>query len=66
LAIGRRNYVINRMYEDGYLSREHAIEAYGTPLKLAERRSVDFVKADYFGEETKEHFANLKVNRKPG
>ena len=52
-AVARRNYVLNRMAEDGYLSREEADQAAASPLQTAPPREQDFVRADYFAEEVR-------------
>lgn len=52
-AIARRNWVLGRMQEDGYISEEEAEIAKAKPLKVVDR-SGEFVKnADYFSEEVR-------------
>ncbi len=52
-AVARRNWVIGRMLEDGYVSEEEAEKAMAAPLKVVDR-SDEFVKnADYFSEEVR-------------
>ena len=51
-AISRRNWVITRMYEDGYITKEEATAAKKAPLKMARRKTNDTnVDADFFAEE---------------
>ena len=52
-AVARRNYVLNRMVEDGYLGREEARLAEASPLQTAPPREQDFVRANYFAEEVR-------------
>ncbi len=52
-AIGRRNYVINRMLEDGHITEEEAKTAKAEPLKLIKRDPGDVVHASYFAEEVR-------------
>lgn len=57
-AIGRRNWVIERMFEEGYVSEDEAIEAKENPLKVVDRGD-DFVKdAEYFSEEVRREISN--------
>lgn len=60
-AITRRNWVIDRMVEDGYVSEKDGEEAKSKPLEVIERRG-EFVKdAEYFSEEVRR-----RVNRSFG
>ena len=52
-AVARRNYVIDRMAEDGYISAEEAAEAAASPLVTRQRESTEDVHADYFVEEVR-------------
>ena len=54
----RRDYVINRMLEDGYIKVEQAKEALATPITLKKRNSTDLVKAGYFAE----HVRNVVID----
>lgn len=58
-AIARRNYVIGRMEEDGYISREEAEAARAEPLTFADRSNDSNVRADYFVEEVRRELAKL-------
>ena len=52
-AVARRNWVIDRMLEDGYVTEEEAETAKAKPLKTVDR-GAEFVKnADYFSEEVR-------------
>lgn len=52
-AVARRNYVIERMRADGYVSPLDARLAMAQPLAAAPHRSNDFVAADYFAEDVR-------------
>jgi penicillin-binding protein 1A len=66
-AVARRNYVIDRMAEDGYITREQAQAAAATPLAVRQRDPVQDVHADYFVEEVRrellERFGEDKLLR---
>lgn len=51
-AVARRNYVLNRMVEEGYVSAEEAEEAKKEPITTQDRELNDTVKnADFYNEE---------------
>lgn len=52
-AVSRRNWVIDRMQEDGHITREQAEEAKATPLVTVPRSDSDVVDAPYFAEEVR-------------
>ncbi len=52
-ARARRDYVIRRMLEEGYISRQQAEEAWRAPLIVQPRAETEFVRADYFTEEVR-------------
>jgi len=52
-ATSRRNYVIGRMLEDGYITDKEAQEALATPLVAAFSGQRGGYKADYFVEEVR-------------
>lgn len=53
-AIARRNYVIDRMAEDGYITQEEAADAKKQPLGVNMRRSGPTLAAsEYFAEEVR-------------
>ena len=60
-AIARRNWVIGRMLDDGYISEEEAEAAKEKPLQVLERRGEFVEDAQYFSEEVRRH-----VNQKFG
>lgn len=50
--LARRNYVLNRMVEDGYITKEEAEEAKKQPLEVKERlRGPEYAAATYFVQE---------------
>ena len=56
-AKARRDYVIGRMLEDGYIDQAHAEAAYREPLAMAKRGEPEVVGADYFAEEVRREIA---------
>lgn len=57
-AVGRRNWVIDRMMEEEFISADAAAAAKDKPLEVIERRK-EFVKgAEYFSEEIRRHVNN--------
>ena len=52
-AIARRNYVIGRMLDDGYITAAEANEAYSEELVVRRRAPTEFAKADFFTEEVR-------------
>lgn len=58
-AIARRNYVLGRMEEDGYITRAEADAARAEPLTFADRAGDQQVRADYFIEEVRRELAKL-------
>ena len=52
-ARARRDYVIGRMLEDGYLTPAEARDAMRAPLTIQPRDKTEFVRADYFAEEVR-------------
>ncbi len=57
-AKGRRDWVIARMFEDGFISREEAIAAKAQPIELKRPDPAHVVKADYFAEEVRRHLVS--------
>ncbi len=53
-AKGRRDYVILRMAEDGYISPQAAREAIDSPITIIKRSKTDTVTADYYAEKVRE------------
>ncbi|MBP7758544.1 MAG: penicillin-binding protein 1A [Alphaproteobacteria bacterium] len=52
-AVERRNYVIGRMQEDGYITRAQAELAIASPLVMAKRDENAVVDAPFFAEEVR-------------
>jgi penicillin-binding protein 1A len=53
-AIERRNWVIDQMVENGYVSREEGVKAKGEPLGVTPRRNGGYLFAsEYFTEEVR-------------
>jgi penicillin-binding protein 1A len=52
-AIARRNWVIGRMAEDGYITVAEAEAAKAEPLVVRRRDETEYVTADYFAEEVR-------------
>jgi len=58
-AVGRRNWVIERMLEDGRISRAEADAARVEPLQARDRDETEVVEAQYFAEEIRRELARL-------
>ena len=56
-ALDRRNWVIDRMLEDGHITAEEADAAKAEPLELHQRAETEHVVADYFAEEVRREIA---------
>ncbi|MDX2027047.1 MAG: PBP1A family penicillin-binding protein [Alphaproteobacteria bacterium] len=52
-AVARRNWVISRMREDGYITRDEAALAREEPLEVRRRDEAQTVTADYYSEEVR-------------
>lgn len=52
-AVGRRNWVLERMQEEGYITEEEASIARDKPLKVVDRGDAFIKDADYFSEEVR-------------
>jgi penicillin-binding protein 1A len=52
-ALGRRNYVINRMLEDGDITQVEATQAIATPLTFHPPKATEVVPAGHFTEEVR-------------
>ncbi len=52
-AKGRRDWVVDRMLEDGVITPEAATAAKARPLIVRKRDATEFVNADYFAEEVR-------------
>jgi len=49
----RRNYVVRRMFEDGYITAQEAKEAAAEPIVFHERNPGEVVHGSYFAEEVR-------------
>ncbi|WP_042442411.1 penicillin-binding protein 1A [Azospirillum sp. B510] len=58
-AIARRNWVIGRMAEDGYITQEEAKAAQGRPLVTRKRDEQEVVTSEYFAEEIRRELVKL-------
>ena len=52
-ALARRNWVIGRLQEDGFITAAEAEAASAEPLTLTPRGTTEVVSADYFAEEVR-------------
>ncbi|MBA4274622.1 MAG: penicillin-binding protein, partial [Alphaproteobacteria bacterium] len=58
-ALNRRNYVISRMRDDGYINEAEAARATATPITLNARSQTETAHADYFAEEVRRRLATM-------
>lgn len=58
-ALNRRNYVISRMRDDGYIDDAEAARATATPITLNARGQAETAHADYFAEEVRRRLASM-------
>jgi penicillin-binding protein 1A len=61
-AISRRNWVINRMLEDGKITQGEARAAKAEPLETKARPAEETVRADYFAEEVRRELVEAYGN----
>jgi penicillin-binding protein 1A len=54
-ALARRNWVIGRMLENGYITPDDAAAAVKEPLEIRKRAAAETVASDYFSEEVRRH-----------
>ena len=52
-AVARRNWVIDRMLEDGYISEDDALAAQAKPLSVVDNRNELVKHAQYFSEDVR-------------
>lgn len=52
-ALGRRNYVLGRLLDDGAIGRDEHALARATPIETRSRDSIDYARADFFTEEVR-------------
>jgi len=53
-AIARRNWVLMRMYEEGLVNKNEALEAVEKPIILQKRKNVTVIDANYFAEQVRQ------------
>ncbi len=58
-AIFRRNWVLDRMCQDGYITEEQAKEAAKKPLGAKTQRAVLTIDANYFAEHVRQHLIDI-------
>ncbi|PWR23736.1 penicillin-binding protein 1A [Zavarzinia compransoris] len=58
-ATARRNWVLDRMYEDGRITRAQWEEAKATPLAVRDPGRGNVTRADYFAEEVRREIVSL-------
>lgn len=58
-ARARRNYVIGRMQQDGYIDAAEATRAEAAPITLRKRGGEDVARADFFAEEVRRALASM-------
>lgn len=56
-AKGRRDWVVNRMLEDGVITADEADQAMATPLIVQQYSETEFITADFFAEEIRRELA---------
>lgn len=57
-AMARRNWIIERMHEDGYITREQMQEAQKEPLTVHPQKVLENVDSHYFNEEIRRGLSN--------
>jgi penicillin-binding protein 1A len=58
-AISRRNWVINRMLQESFITAEEATDAVAEPLEARPKGEVKLARAEYFAEEVRRELADL-------
>ena len=58
-AISRRNWVLERMYEEDFITREQAISAMRKPIKLHRRSGVNTVESGFFAEAVRQKVSEM-------
>lgn len=58
-AVARKNYVIGRMYDDGYITEAQAREAINQPIKLIKPDKIENINADYYAEVVRDEVINM-------
>ncbi len=58
-AFARKNYVIGRMYDDGYITGSEAKKAIAKPITLAKFDKVQTLDADYYAEKIRKEVIGM-------
>lgn len=58
-AFERKNYVLGRMYQDGYITEEAARSAIAEPIILGKYDKAQSINADYYAEHVREEVINM-------
>jgi penicillin-binding protein 1A len=58
-ALTRRNYVISRMYDDGYITNQEAQDAIALPIKLVKYDKIQTITADYYAGQVREEVIGM-------
>ena len=58
-AVSRRNWVIGRLVEEGFISPEQGARARAEPLVIRKRQETQFVRADFFAEQVRRELLGL-------
>lgn len=58
-AVGRRNWVLKRMHDEGYITEEEKLAAQSKPLVTASRDKTRTFKAEYFAEDVRRELKNM-------
>jgi len=58
-AVARRNWVIERMEEDGWITAEQAEASKAEPIQVYKPEETETVRADYFAEEVRRELVQL-------
>lgn len=58
-AVERKNYVISRMYDDGYITKEQVKEAMDEPIKLVKADKALTIDADFYAAKVREEVIEM-------
>ena len=58
-ALSRRNWVIDRMADDGFITRDEAQQAKAEPIQLHKQSATEFVQANYFTEDVRRQLSEM-------
>lgn len=58
-ALARRNYVIGRMCEDGYITKNEAKESKKHSLKLTKQDKIETINANYYAEQVRSEVISM-------